>query len=168
MKHWRVLSTVAAGGAMIVLPLTAVGVGAATTPTPGPDTQVTVPSGLDVAALPGASAFGDTPADTPETVSFVLREQNESQLASSVTGGARNFLTVGQFASRYGQSPAHVAALRSYLAQFGISTSAYADNIDVVATGTAGEFDRALSVQQHQYHVPRQPAHARTPPVQAL
>jgi hypothetical protein len=57
---------------------------------------VPVPSGLNVAALPGASVFGDTPPDTPETVSFVLREQNKPQLEAAVVQGLRKFLTVGQ------------------------------------------------------------------------
>lgn len=165
MRRWHFLGAAAAGAIMIVLPLA--GAGAATASSPGPNTQVPVPSGLDVAALPGASAFGDTPPDTPETVSVVLREQNEPQLQAVVLQGARSFLTVSQFASEYGQSPANIAALRSYLTQFGISTTVYADNIDVVANGTAGEFDQALSVQQHQYHVPRQAAHSGTQPIPA-
>ena len=55
--------------------------------------------------------------------------------------GVRNYLSVSQFASTYGQTPANIAALTSYLAGFGIKTDVYADNVDVVATGTAGEFD---------------------------
>ena len=39
-----------------------------------------VPQGVNVAALPGSSVFGTTPPNTPETVSFIMREQNESQL----------------------------------------------------------------------------------------
>ena len=68
--------------------------------------------------------------------------------------GVTNYLSVSQFASAYGQTPANIAALTSYLAGFGIKTDVYADNVDVSATGTAGEFDAALSVTQNQYHVP--------------
>ena len=130
------------------------GPASAATSSPGPNTLQSVPSGINVASLPGATVFGNTPADTPETVSFVLRERNINALKASVTLGVRNYLSVSQFASIYGQSKANISALTSYLAHFGITTDVYADNVDVVATGTAGEFDSALSVTQHQYHVP--------------
>ena len=39
--------------------------------------------------------------------------------------------------------------------------------MDVIASGTAGEFDRALSVHQQQYYVPRQPGHDDMAPVPA-
>jgi hypothetical protein len=38
--------------------------------------------------------------------------------------------------------------LTSFLAHFGITADVYADNVDSSASGTAGEFDRALSVTQ--------------------
>jgi kumamolisin len=126
----------------------------AATPSPSPGSQVPVQQGTNVAALPGATAFGDTSPSTPETVSFILRERNLPQLKAAVEQGVMNFLTVGQFAGTYGQTPANIAQLEGYLAQFGISTQTYADNVDVVATGTAGQFDQALSVQQQQFHVP--------------
>ena len=100
--------------------------------------------GTDVAALPGATAFGDTPPSTPEMVSFIMRERNLPQLKAAVQGGVTNFLSVGRFAATYGQNQASIAQLTGYLAKFGISTQVYADNIDVVANGTAGEFDKAL------------------------
>ena len=123
-------------------------------------TQMThVAQGVDPASLPGSTVFGDTPASTPETVSFVLRAQNLGQLEANVTGGVSHFLTVNQFASAYGQSSATISALENYLDKFGVKTSAYANNLDVVANGTAGQFDKALAVQQHQYHVPASPGH---------
>jgi subtilase family serine protease len=137
----------------------------AATPSPSPSSnaQVPVQQGTDVAALPGATAFGNTPPDTPEIVSFIMRERNLPQLKATVAGGATNFLSVGQFAARYGQTPANIAQLTSYLAKFGISTQVYADNVDVVATGTAGQFDQALSVQQKQFHVPQMSGHGFAP-----
>lgn len=71
--------------------------------------------------------------------------------------GARDYLSVGQFAAAYGQSEAGISALTSYLARYGIKSDVYADHLDVVATGTAGQFDQALSVTQHQYRVPALP-----------
>ena len=59
------------------------------------------------------------PARRRRSHSF-LRAQNLGQLEASVTNGADRFLTVNQFASRYGQSPATIASLEGYLATFGI------------------------------------------------
>jgi subtilase family serine protease len=113
-----------------------------------------IPTGFLASAVPGASAFGTTPSDTSEQVSFIMKENNISQLESAVTRGLTSFDSVRQFAARYGASPAVVSALRSYLGSFGITTSAYPGNVDVSASGTAGEFDAALSVTQENYHVP--------------
>jgi len=120
----------------------------------GPGTLVRVTPGISAATVPGAVPFGPTPANTPETVSFVFRERNLQELEAAVTGGIRNYLSVSQFARQYGADPAVISALQSYLAQFGITTTVYADNVDVVAQGTAGEFDQALSVTQQQYYAP--------------
>ena len=125
-------------------------------PPPGRTTPEQVPTGILASALPGASAFGNTPPSTPEQVSFILKERNLSQLESSVTGGLTSFDSVSQFAGKYGQTPAVVCALTSYLASFGITTTVYPGNVDVSASGTAGQFDQALSVTQKNYHVPAQ------------
>jgi len=153
----HVLMAAGLGAMALAVPLAA-GSGQASASSPGPNTLVPVTPGISAAALPGATPFGNTPPSTPETVSFVLREQNVSGLEAAVEHGVTSYLSVSQFAQEYGQSPGNVAALRDYLAQYGISTDAYADDVDVVATGTAGEFDQALSVQQQQYHVPQSPS----------
>jgi kumamolisin len=116
-----------------------------------------VPVGILAPEISGASAFGNTPASTPEQVSFILKERNVSALESAVTGGLKHFDSVGQFAAKYGQTSNAVSALTSYLASFGITTSVYPGNVDVSASGTAGEFNKALSVTQKNYHVPAQP-----------
>ena len=131
------------------------GTARAATP-PGPNTPEKVPTGLLASALPGASVFGDTPPATPEQVSFIMKERNVSQLESSVTSGLTRFDSVSQFAGKYGQSPAAVSALTHYLAKFGIKTTVYPGNVDVSASGTAGEFDQALTIKQMNYHVPAQ------------
>jgi kumamolisin len=120
----------------------------------GSEPLVAVTPGINAANVPGASPFGATPPSTPETVSFIFRIQNVQELEAAVTRGFRDYLSVGQFASEYGADPSVIAALRGYLAQFGITTTTYADNLDVVAQGTAGEFDQALSVTQQQYFAP--------------
>ena len=150
------LAGLALGAATIALPLTAAS--SAVASSPGPNTMVQVQPGISAASLPGATPFGTTPPSTPETVSFVLKEQNRVQLAASVERGIKSYLSVSQFAREYGQPQSNISALQSYLAGFGITTQVYADHVDVVANGTAGEFDSALSVQQHDYVVPALPS----------
>ena len=116
--------------------------------------QGTVP-----ANLPGVVAFGPAPASTPEQVSFILDEQNKNQLEQGVDNGSVSNLSVSQFANQYGQSQSNIKALTTYLAKFGITSSVYADDVDVSTTGTAGDYDAALSVTQDQYHVPAYPGH---------
>jgi kumamolisin len=123
----------------------------------GPNNPQQVPAGILAPQMRGASAFGTTPASTPEQVSFILKERNVSALEAAVTSGLKNFDSVGQFTAKYGQTSDVVSALTSYLASFGIATSVYPGNVDVSASGTAGEFDKALSVTQKNYHVPAQP-----------
>jgi kumamolisin len=123
---------------------------------PGSNTPVKIPTGILASSLPGASPFGNTPSDTPERVSFILKERNSAQLESAVTGGLSSFDSVSGFAENYGQSPDVVSALTSYLSSFGITTSVFPGNVDVSASGTAGEFDAALSTVTKDYHVPPQ------------
>jgi kumamolisin len=118
-----------------------------------------VGQGNNPGSLPGATVFGTYPADTPETVSFVLDEQNKNQLEAQVENGISNYLSVSQFASQYGQSQSNIQALTSYLSKFGIKSTVYPDDVDISTTGTAGDYDAALSVQQDQYHVPSFPGH---------
>ena len=160
------LSTGIALGATAIATAFAAGTSQASS-TPGADTPVAVQPGISAAALPGAVPFGNTPPSTPETVSFVLREQNLPQLKDAVQSGIRHYDSVRQFARSYGQSSGTIAALTGYLATYGITTQVYPDQVDVVASGTAGEFDSALAVQQKQYHVPQQPGRNGTPAIPA-
>ncbi|HEY4461737.1 MAG TPA: protease pro-enzyme activation domain-containing protein, partial [Streptosporangiaceae bacterium] len=122
--------------------------------TPGSNTKVSVPQGTGPAALRDAGVFGTTPASTPETVAFVLKARNLGQLEAAVESGRTGRLSVAQFARGYGQPGPVISALESYLRPFGISSAAYPDGLDVTATGKAGQFNRALSVQQKDYSVP--------------
>jgi kumamolisin len=122
--------------------------------------------GINAAAIPGATVFGTTPAATPETVSFVFKAQHLSQLEQQADSGFSSFLSVSQFAAEYGQPSSNVTGLETYLDGYGITTSAYKNNLDVVASGTAGEFDKALSVSQQQYRTPAM-NHAGSTPIPA-
>jgi kumamolisin len=146
---------VAVGAFMVPL---AGAAGASAASGPGPNTPTSVATGINPAALPGATVFGTTPADTPVTVSFILNERNAQSLEAQVEAGipSSDYLSVRQFAAEYGQSASNISALTSYLAGFGIDTTVYADNVDVVANGTAGEFDRALTITEENVAVPQQ------------
>jgi kumamolisin len=148
----RLWAGLAAGAVIAAVPVAATAASASTGP--GSNTLVRVTPGISASSVPGAVPFGTTPASTPETVSFVFKEQNLGQLEAAVTGGVKNYVSVGQFAREYGANPALISGLKSYLGKFGITASAYADNVDVVANGTAGEFDQALAVTQQQYKAP--------------
>jgi subtilase family serine protease len=116
-----------------------------------------VAQGNNPASLPGSTAFGSTAPSTAEQVSFILDEQNKNQLEAQVEKGVASDLSVNQFATEYGQSQSNIKALTTYLAKFGIVSTVYPDDVDVSTTGTAGDYDAALSVQQDQYHVPAFP-----------
>jgi kumamolisin len=143
--------------------------GPASAATSGPNTPTQVATGVSAADLPGTQVFGDTPTSTPETVSFVLKEQDMPSLESQVEAGIPSwqYLSVSQFAAQYGQPTSNVDALTSYLAGFGISTDVYADDLDVVATGTAGDFNQALTITEHNATVPALPGTGSYGPVRA-
>jgi kumamolisin len=142
---------------MVAAPLASAS-GASAASSQSPNTPTQVPAGINAAALPGATVFGNTPSDTPETVSFVLKEQNIGSLEAQVDEGIphSNYLSVSQFAARYGQPASNISALTSYLAGYGITTNVYPDDVNVVASGTAGEFDQALTITEENVNVPQQ------------
>ncbi len=130
--------------------------------------MVAVPQGITPAGLNSKPVF-PVKASTRETVSFVLKMRNEATLERKVGNGIySHFLTVGQFARGYGQTAARISALEKYLKRFHLKTRAYADRLDVTATGTAGGFNHALAVSQSVYRsaaVPASAGHAAQPAV---
>jgi len=150
----RLSAGLAAGVVAAAIPVAATAASASTSP--GNGSMVKLQQGVNPTSIPGTTVFGNTPPNTPETVSFILKANNLGSLEAKVAGGGfsgGNFLSVGQFARTYGQ--ANVASqVSAYLAKYGITTTTYADDLDVVANGTAGDFDSALSVQQKQYGIP--------------
>jgi kumamolisin len=155
MTTARLAAGIVLGAGVLIAPLAAASSAAAAT---NPSTPTQVPAGIDAADIPGATVFGNTPPSTPVTVSFILKLRGETALGAAAERGipTSDYLSVGQFAADHGQSPSNIRALTSYLAGFGITTSVYADDLDVVATGTAGEFNHALTITEEQVHVPAQ------------
>jgi kumamolisin len=168
MRRARLTAGILLGVGAVVAPLAGAS-GAAASSNQSPNTPTQVPGGINAAALPGASPFGDTPPGTPVTVSFVLKEQGISSLEAQVESGIpqSNYLSVSQFAARYGQPASNISALTSYLAGFGITTSVYPDDVNVVANGTAGDFDKALTITEQNVHVPQQAGFGGFGPIRA-
>ncbi len=121
-----------------------------------PEPKIAVPQGIGAAASAGTTPTGVfTPGSTPETVSFILKDRNSALLQADVLAGMpTGFLSVRQFAARFGQSARNVKALETFLDGFGLTTTSDADGLEVLATGTADQFNQALQVQQEQFNVP--------------
>ncbi|HEV3382191.1 MAG TPA: S53 family peptidase [Trebonia sp.] len=152
----RLSAGLAAGAVIAAIPIAATSASASTGTGTGKAALTPVQAGITAKSLPRATKEGATASATPETVSFILKARSLGSLEGKVTSGSftdENYLSVPRFASEYGQS-ATARALANYLAKFGISTSIYADDLDVAASGTAAEFDSALDVTQNQYKVP--------------
>jgi kumamolisin len=160
--HWPAwlragsLLAVGAAGSLLLLSVVAPA-GAATGPGSG---KVAVPQGLSVDGVVGHSVFPKPiNGSTKETVSFVLRLRQSATLESDVEAGMpHGYLSVAKFASQYGQTRAHIAALAKYLRGYHLKTTVYADRLDVSARGTAREFNKALSVTQGEYTTKAVPA----------
>jgi kumamolisin len=142
----------AAGVAALLLAsqgTTAVAVGSSTT---GP--MVTVAQGSGTAPLSNGTPLGTTDPNTPVDLSFVLKARNVAALDAQVQAGWHApYLTTQQFAAQYGQPASVVQNIENYLNGFGITTSAYADGLDISANGTAKQFNKALGVSLQNFRV---------------
>ncbi len=102
---------------------------------------------------------GATASGTLITTSIILNVTNLQALQEFVadvsTPGSpdyHQFLTVSQFTERFSPSNQAIQQFVKYLESYGIKVNKiYADNLDITATGTAAEFNAALSTQLHNY-----------------
>jgi kumamolisin len=146
VSRWRALAAAAAAVCALAGTIAVAGP-ARSAARPGSEAEPQAPA--------GSRALGRTQAPTKEHVSFILKVRGLRQLELSAESGRdHSYLSVRQFAASYGQPAAHVSALRAYLAKYGITSQAYADQLDVSATGTAAQFDAALGTAQENYFVP--------------
>jgi subtilase family serine protease len=121
---------------------------------PHSQTMVRVSQGSGTAPLLAGTDVGPTAKSTQIDLSFILRSPRLQNLESRVAAGWDGpFLTTAQFANQYGQTPAVVHGIEHYLAGFGITTSAYADRLDISAHGTAAQINRALGVSLRNFRV---------------
>jgi kumamolisin len=114
-----------------------------------------VPQGVNPALANGATLESATAPSTPVQVSFVLKARDLAALEAEVTSNkAFSYLSTAQFASTYGQTPAIISKLTSYLGNYGITSTVLPDDLDVQTTGTAGDYNKALNIGLQNYAVP--------------
>jgi kumamolisin len=107
-----------------------------------------------VAPLAAGTQLGTTDPNTPVEISIILRARNWNFLSSNVQNGWTGpYLSTQQFANQYGQSPLTIAALELYLKLFGIKSNALADRLDIQASGTAAQINRAFGVSLKNFRV---------------
>jgi len=152
-RPWRIGagSLLAAGTAGSMLMLSAVAPAGAAT---HPSGKVVVPQALTVKGL-HATRISAAATSAKMTVSFVLKIRNEGALEHNVEADMPSgFLSVRQFADRYGQTRAHIKALVAFLKADGIKSTVYADGLDVSTTGTAGDYEKAVGTAESIYRTP--------------
>jgi subtilase family serine protease len=110
-------------------------------------------------AIPaGARALGALPAGTQLQLTVALRPQDPSGLQTFATDVStpgsplfRHYLTVSEFASRFGATDQQVAAVEASLRADGLTVgSVPANNLTVPVTGTAAQVEKAFSVSLAQ------------------
>jgi subtilase family serine protease len=120
------------------------------------------PQAVRVGAAPtlpsGARATAALPATKPLRLTVALKSQDPGELASFAGEVAarssprfREYLTVAQFAQRFGATPAQVATVRSALQAQGLTVGAPdANELTLPVRGTASQVEQALSVSLSQ------------------
>ncbi len=142
-----------------VLALAAI-VGAVVAPAGASTARVRVGS---TAPLPaGARITGTTPASTSLRLTIALEPQDPSGLAAFATAVStpgsslfHHYLTVAQFADRFGATDAHILAVESALRVAGLQVgSVSANNLTISVTGTAAQVEHAFSVSLARVTLP--------------
>jgi kumamolisin len=124
----------------------------ATASAASPNTTTVSVAQSNVAPLAAGTPLGTTDPTTVVNVSIILRGRNYNYLENKVLSGWTGpYLTTQQFANQYGQTPQVIASLEQYFKGYGIKTNALADGLDIQATGTAAEFNKALSITLNNF-----------------
>jgi hypothetical protein len=111
---------------------------------------------------PDATSLGALPAQTLLTVTIVLSPPSPAELAAAAqavsTPGSpafHQYLSVGQFAARFGADPGAVANLRAALSADGLEMGSLApDGLSFTATGDSAHVSRAFGVVEDRYRRP--------------
>jgi hypothetical protein len=121
------------------------------------------PASVAVGGVPSlseqATAVGGLAPTTALGLTVVLAPRDEAALAAlasavSTPGSPsyHHYLSVGQFAARFGASAANVAAVRATLRGEGLDPGALApDGLSIAVTGSAADASRAFDVSLHRY-----------------
>ncbi len=110
----------------------------------------------------GARVTGRTAPSTPLRLTIALEPQDPTALSSYATDVStpgsslfRHYLTVPQFAGRFGAAHAHILAVESALRAAGLKVgSVTANNLTISVTGTAAQVESAFSVSLAQVTLP--------------
>ena len=119
----------------------------------------TTPNVLRVAADPRIVDHGAAAATDVKSISVALAVRNQAALDAFVAGVAdpknanfRKFITPAQFAATYGQTPAAIAQVVSYLQSKGLSiTTVHANGLLISAKGTNAQIAAAFGTTIHSY-----------------
>lgn len=115
-----------------------------------------------VVPLPiGAKAIGALPASTRIQVQLVLEPRNPTALQAFATAVStpgnplyRHYLARGEFAGRFGPTPAAVSAVESYLRSQGLTAGAITPNhLLIPITAPAGQFSRVFSIGFERFDI---------------
>ena len=124
--------------------------------TSGPSRQV-VASAFNAKAFPGAETMGATAASTKFRISVVLKMRNQAALEAGVVAGAfhrGNFLTVNQFAARYGQPSGVVSAIAQFMRMNGLHIHVFPDRLAISAKGTAKQIEKVFGTKLSNVRLP--------------
>lgn len=110
----------------------------------------------------GTSVTGAVAAGAPIHVTLALAPSDPQALSSYAQQVSdpssplyRHYLTVGQFAQRFGADAAQVASVRSALSQAGLSVGSVAsDGLSLSASGTAAQIEDAFATRLERVTLP--------------
>jgi hypothetical protein len=111
--------------------------------------------------MAGAAAVGALRSSTPLHLTIVLNGRRSKELAAvasavSTPGSPdyHHYLTVRQFAARFGASPSAVAALRATLRSEGLVPGALSANgLSLAVSGDSAHVSRAFGVRMRRYRI---------------
>lgn len=116
--------------------------------------------GETVAAVSHSSHTGTLAANTHLSLVISLAPRNEAglqafikQVSDPKSSVYKHYLTVPEFAARYGASEASIAAVTAYLKSQGLAVGAVtANHLSVSTSGTAAQVEKAFGVALGTYH----------------
>lgn len=107
------------------------------------------------AAVDTGAAAADTTIDLALSFHVLNKAQLQTFVASTVDRNSRNFrkfITPAQFATRYGQSPATVARVKTFLESHGLTvTEVFPNNLGMMVKATNGQAARLFDTEIHRF-----------------